>query len=175
MKDVESQGKWFGFLWSALCPQWGDHHIRCISEEGLNPSLYDLGLEWSQVDTLPHHDQLIALPSGGPPLAPSTKVSTPSEVGTAMPHQQKSSCTTLVVDHGMERRSIALSWITLIILPIVQVSTTKGTLCPNSDSSGTIRNTVSSSYPAIPHTCTYRITTPSGLVHFLPNPIRFSG
>ena len=111
------------------------------------------------------------LPSGGPPLAPSTGVSTPSEVGTAMPHQQESSCATLVVDHGMER----LSQITLIILLIMQVPMTKGTLHLNLDSSGTIRNTASSSYPAIPHTCMCRMTNPSELVHFPPNPTRFNG
>ena len=59
MKDVESWEKWFGLLWSAFHSQWGDHHIRCISKEGLNPSLYDLSLEWPQVDTLLHHNQLI--------------------------------------------------------------------------------------------------------------------
>ena len=115
------------------------------------------------------------LPSGGPPLAPSTIVSTPLEAGTAVPHQQESSRTTLIVDHSVERWSISLSQITLIILPIVQVPTTKRTLHPNSDSSGTTRNTVSSSYPAIPRTCTHRMTNPSGLVHFPPNPMRFNG
>ena len=47
MKDVESRGEWFAFPWLAFCPRWGDHHVRCVSEEGLDPSLYDLGLEWS--------------------------------------------------------------------------------------------------------------------------------
>ena len=64
---MESWGKWFGFLWSAFHPQWGDHHVRCISEEGLNPSLYDLSLEWPQVDTLPHQNQLINAPLWGSP------------------------------------------------------------------------------------------------------------
>ena len=67
MKDVESWGKQFGFLWLAFHPQRGDHHVRCISEEGLNPSLYDLGLERSQADTLPHHNQLINAPLWGSP------------------------------------------------------------------------------------------------------------
>ena len=114
------------------------------------------------------------LPSWGPPLAPSTGVSAPSEVGTATPHQQESSRTTLVVDHGVESQSISLSQITLIILPIVQVPTTKGTLRLNSDSSGTTRITMSSSYPVIPHTCMCKMTNLSGLVHFPPNPMRFS-
>ena len=112
--------------------------------------------------------------SGGSPLAPSTGVSTPSEVGTAMPNQQESSLANLIVDHGVERWPILLSQITLIILLIVQVPTTKGTLRPNSDSSGTTRNTTSSSYPAIPCTCTQKMTNPSGLVCFPPNPTRFN-
>ena len=52
---------------------------------------------------------------------------------------------------------------------------TRGTLQPNLDSSGTTRNTTSSSYPEISLTCTHRITNPSRLVHFLPNPTRFNG
>ena len=125
--------------------------------------------------TLPHTiTSSSMLPSGNPLLTPSTRVSAPSEVGMAMPNRQESSHATLVVDHGMERWSISLSPITLIILPIVQVPTTKGTLCPNSDSSGTTRNTTSSSYPAIPRTCMRKMTNPSGLVRFLPKPTRFS-
>ena len=114
-------------------------------------------------------------PSGDPQLAPLTGVSTPSEAVTAVPNRQESSHTTLVVDHSIERWSISLSRITLIILLIVQVPTTRGTLCLNSDSLGTTRNTASSSYPAIPHTCTCKMTNPSGLVCFPPNPMRFNG
>ena len=117
----------------------------------------------------------LMLPSGDPPLAPSTSVSTPSEVGTAMPNQQDSSHATLIVDHGMVRLSISLSQITLISLLVVQVPTTKGTLYPKSDSSGTTRNTASSSYPAIPRTCTCKMTNLSGLVHIPPSPTRFNG
>ena len=64
---MESWGKRFGFPWLAFCPQWGDHHIGCVSEEGLNPFLYNLSLEWSQVDTLPHYNQLIDAPLQGSP------------------------------------------------------------------------------------------------------------
>ena len=64
---MESQSKWLGFPWLAFLPQRGDHNIRCISEEGLNLSLYDLGLEQSQADTLPHHNQLIDAPLWGSP------------------------------------------------------------------------------------------------------------
>ena len=117
----------------------------------------------------------LTLTSGDPPLAPSTGVSAPSEVGMAMPNWQGSSCPTLVVDHSMVRLSISLSQITLISLLIVQVPTTKRTLHPKSDSSGTTRNTVSSSYPAIPHTCMRKMTNPSGLVHIPPSPMRFTG
>ena len=115
------------------------------------------------------------LPSGDPPLAPSTRVPAPLEVGTAMPNWQESSRATLVVDHAVMRLSILLSWMTLTILPIVQVPTTKGTLCPNLDSLGTTKNTVSLSYPATPHTCMHKMTNLSGLVHFPPNPMRFNG
>ena len=67
MKDVESRGKQFGFLRSAFHPQWINHHVRGISEKGLHPSLYDLGLERPEVDTLPHHNQLINTPLWGSP------------------------------------------------------------------------------------------------------------
>ena len=67
MKDMESQGKWFGFLGLAFRFQWSDHHIRGRSEEGLHPSLYDLGLEWPKADTLPHHNQLVDTPLWGSP------------------------------------------------------------------------------------------------------------
>ena len=113
-------------------------------------------------------------PSGDPLLAPSTWVSALPEVGAAVLLQQESSCAILTVAHGMERWSILLSQMTLIILPIVQVPMTKGTLHPNSNSSGTTRNTTSSSYPAISCTCMCRMTNPSGLVCFPPNPMRFN-
>ena len=67
MKDMESQGKPFGFQRSAFHSQWSDHHIRGISEEGLHPSLSDLGLEWPKVDTLPHRNQLIDTSLWGSP------------------------------------------------------------------------------------------------------------
>ena len=153
----------------------GDHHVRCVSEEGLNPSLYDLGLEWPQVDALPYHNQLIDVPLKGSLTGTFNPSLCTPEAGTAMLLWQGSSHAILAVAHGMERWSISLSQITLIILPIIQVPTTKGILCPNPDSSGTMRNTASLLYPVIPHTCTCRMTNLSGLVHFLPNPMRFNG
>ena len=117
----------------------------------------------------------LMLPSGDPPLAPSTGVSVPSKAGTAALHQQESSCTTLAVDHSMARLSISLSQMTLIILPIVQVPTTSVTLHPKSDLLGTTRNTTSSSISCDTHTCMHKMTNPSGLVHFPPNPMRFNG
>ena len=171
---MESWGKQFGHPWLTFHPQQGDHHVGCISEEGLNPSLYDLGLERSQSDTLLHHNQLIDDPLWGTPSGTFNQSLHPLR-GTAVPCWQERSHITLVVDHGVERWSISLSQISLIILPIVQVPMAKGTLCPNLDSSGTIRNTASSSYPAIPRTCMRRMTNLSGLVRFAPNPIRFNG
>ena len=149
MKDVESQGKQFGFQRLALRSQWSNHYVRSISEEGLHPSLYDFSLGRPEVDTLLYRNQLINVPLQESPLAPSTRASAPSEVGMAAPSWQESSRATLIVDHCVARLSISLSLMT-IILPIVQVPTTKGTLHPKSDSSGTTRNTASSSYPAIP-------------------------
>ena len=114
-------------------------------------------------------------PSGDPPLAPSTWVSAHPEAGAAVLLQQESSYAILAVAHGMERWSILLSRMMLIILPIVQVPMTMGTLLPNSNSSGTTTNTMSSSYPAISRTCTCRMTNLSRLVCFPPNPTRFNG
>ena len=57
----------------------------------------------------------------------------------ATPNQQESSRATLIVDHSVGRLSISLSQMMLIILPIVQVPTTKGTLRLKLDSSGTTR------------------------------------
>ena len=59
---MKSWGKWLGFPRLAFHSQWGDHHIRGISEEGLNPSPHDLSLEQPKVDTLPHHNWLINTP-----------------------------------------------------------------------------------------------------------------
>ena len=67
MKDVESRGKWFGFLRSAFHFQQSDHHVRSISEEGLHLSLYDLSLEWPKADTFPHCNQLVDAPLQGSP------------------------------------------------------------------------------------------------------------
>ena len=67
MKDVESWVKWFGLPQSAFHSQQGDHHIRYISEEGPNPSLYYLSMERPKADTLPHRNQLINVPFWGSP------------------------------------------------------------------------------------------------------------
>ena len=104
--------------------------------------------------------------SWGPLLAPSDWVSTLPRARTAVLFQQESNCTILTVAQGIERGSILLSQMTLIIRPILQVPMTKGTLRLNS---------TSSSYPAISYTCMCRIMNPSRLVHFLPNPTRFNG
>ena len=175
MKDMESQGKWFGLLRSAFCFQQSDHHLGSRSKEGLHPSLYDLGLERPKVDTLPHCDQLIDAPLQGSPTGTFLRSLCPLRSGDGRTQWQDSSHATLVVDHGMARLSISLSQITLISLLVVQVPTNKGTLHPKLDSSGTTRNTASSSYPATPHTCTCKMTNPSGLVCILPNPMRFTG
>ena len=67
MKDMESRGKQFGSPRSAFRSQRSNHHMRSISEEGLHPSLYDLGLERPKADTLLHCNQLVnALLWGSP-------------------------------------------------------------------------------------------------------------
>ena len=175
MKDMESQGKWFGLPRLAFHFQQSDHHIRGRSEEGLYPFLYDLGLEWPKADTLSHRDQLVNTPLRGSPTGTFLRSLCPLGSGDGRTQMQDSSHATLVVDHGMGRLSISLSQIMLISLPIVQVPTTKGTLHLKSDSSGTTRNTMSSSYPATPHTCMHKMTKPSGLVCIPPNPTRFTG
>ena len=50
-----------------LCHQQCDHHVSHISKEGFDLSLYDLSLKRSQVDTLPHCDQLIHIHFLGSP------------------------------------------------------------------------------------------------------------
>ena len=174
MENVESRGKWFGFLRLAFHSQWSDHHVRGIPRRGLTrPSMISVwnGPRWTLFHTITSSSML---PSGDPLLAPSTRVSAPSEAGTAMPNWQESSCTPLIVNHGMVRLSNSLSQMTLIILLIVQVPTTKGTLRPKLDSLGTTGNIASLSYPVIPRTYTRKMTNPSGLVHFPPNPTRFN-
>ena len=164
MKDVEFRGEWFGFPRSAFHFQWSNHHVRSTSEEGLHPSLYDLSLEWPEADTLPHRNWLIDAPLWGSPTGTFNWSLCPFRGRDSHANQQESSRTTLAVDHGMVRLSISLYQMMLIILLIVQVPTTKETLCPKSDSSGTTRNTTSLSYPVIPCTCTRKMTNPSGLV-----------
>ena len=151
MQDMESQGKWFHFLRSAFRFQWSDHHIRGRSEEGLHPSLYDLGLERPKADTLLHRNQLINAPLWGSPTGTFPRSLCPLRSGDG--HVQPAGKQSCHPRSGPRRgEAISLSQMTLIILLIVQVPTTRGTLHPKSDSSGTTRNTASSSYPAIPHT-----------------------
>ena len=75
---MESRGKQFGFPWSAFCSQQGDHHVGCVPKDGINTSLYDLGLEWPQADALPYHNQLVnALLWGSPTSAFNPSLCTP--------------------------------------------------------------------------------------------------
>ena len=63
----------------------------------------------------------------------------------------------LAITHEVDNLSNSLSFITLTILLSVQVPITRGTCLENSDSSGTTRKTVSSSYPVILETCTHKV------------------
>ena len=175
IKDMESQGKRFGFPMSAFNFQRSDHHVEVDLRRGFtHPSMISVwnGPRWTLSHTITSSSMLT---SGDPPLAPSSGVSALSGAGTAVPNWQDSSHATLVVDHSVVRLSISFSWITLISLLIVQIPTTKGTLCPKSDSSGTTRNTASLSYPAIPCTGTRKMTNLSRLVRIPPSPTRFTG
>ena len=79
------------------------------------------------------------------------------------------------VDQGVEIQSISLSLITLMTHAKVQVPITIGTCLPKVDSSGTTRNTTSSSYPATSLTSSLAITNPKGHVHQPPSPTKCSG
>ena len=93
MKDMESQGKQFGFPRSAFCFQRSDHHIRGRSEEGLHPSLYDLSLERPKADTLPHCNQLIDAPLQGSPTGTFIQSLCPLRSGDGHTHlARKQSC-----------------------------------------------------------------------------------
>ena len=145
MKDMESQGKWFGLLRLAFHFQRSDHHIGGRSEERLHLSLYDLSLERPKADTLPHHDQLVNAPLWRSPTGTFLRSLCPLGSGdgrTQLAGQQ--SCYSHSGPQGGE--AVYLTVLdTLISLLMVQVPTTKGTLRLKSDSSGTTRNTASSS------------------------------
>ena len=76
--------------------------------------------------------------SSTPPTAPSPRL--------VVPHLL-SKCNDWVMARWTDNLLILLSVIMLIILQSVQVPNTRGTCLKNSDSSGTMRKTTSSSYP----------------------------
>ena len=80
-----------------------------------------------------------------------------------------------IITQDVDIPSSSLSLIALTILPSMHVPIMRGTCLENSDSSGTTRKTMSSSYPAISLTWTQKITRPRGLVLMPPNPIKFRG
>ena len=81
----------------------------------------------------------------------------------------------LTITHGVDNLSSSLSFITLTILPSVQVLITRGTYLENSDSSGTTKKMMSLSYPVITVTCTHNIMKPRGQVLVPPNPTKLRG
>ena len=81
----------------------------------------------------------------------------------------------LAIAHEVDNLSNSLSFITLTILPSLQVPIMRGTCLENSDLSGTTRKMMSSSYLAISVTCTCKITKPRGRVLVLPSPIKLRG
>ena len=151
MKDVESQGKQFGFPRSAFHSQQSDHHVRSISKEGLHPSLYDLDLERPEADTLPHRNQLVDAPLWGSPTGTFN--------WSLCPLRGRDSCTQLAGKqlchpHSGPQRGEAVY---LTLSDDVDYS---------ADSAGPHDQWDPPSYPAIPRTCMRRMTNPSGLYIF---------
>ena len=103
--------------------------------------------------------------------APPSMVPLPTapESTTTVPHLLNK-WEALPITYKVDNLSSSLSFITLTILPSVQVPITRGTHLENSDSSGTTRKIMSSSYPVILVTCTCSIMKPRGWVLVPPNP-----
>ena len=159
----------------SLPSQQGDHHIGCASEEGLNPSLYDLSLEEPQVDALLYHNQLIDASLWGSPTGTfNPSLCTPrggddcAPLAGKQPHHP----------HSGPRCG----------------GTVYLTFPDNTDYSGNRTDPYDQGDPPSevgligyhkehiifiiagdPHTCTCRMTNPSRLVCFPPNPTRFNG
>ena len=107
------------------------------------------------------------------PSSPGVLLASPNS-GAAVPHQHNK-CKAHAIVQEVENWSSSLSLMTLTILPSVHVPITRGMHLENSDSSGTTRKMMSSSYPTISLTWTCKVTKPRSLVLVPPNPIKFRG
>ena len=125
------------------------HHKRGLPEQELHLAFENLGLEWSQLHMFLHQDGFIyTFVSGlcGQGLGLFCSSNCPLTKGGAVPCLL-SKRDIWVMAHGTDNLSISLSLITLIILQSIQVPNNRGTCLKNSDLSGTMRKTMSSSYP----------------------------
>ena len=165
---MESRGKQFGFPWSAFHSQWGDHHIGCASEEGLNTSLYDVGLEWPQAEALLYHNQLIDAPLWESPngtfnqsLCPLRGGDSHSPLAGKQPHHPRSGprCGEMVY---------------LTLSDNIDYSADHAGPYDQGDPPSKLRLIRDHQEHCVFITCTCRMTNPSGLVCFLPNPTRFN-
>ena len=91
------------------------------------------------------------------------------------PHLMLRSLDACTTTQGGDNMSSLLSLIMFTTWQSVQVPITSGTHLEKSEPSGTIRKTMSSSYPTISLTWTLRMTNPNGQVRLPPNPTKCSG
>ena len=174
MKDMESWGKWFGFPRSVFHSQQSNHHVRSISEEGLHLPLYDLSLEWPEVDTLPYRNQLVDAPLRGSPTGTFNRSLCPLRGGDGCAQlagkQLHHPCSG--PQHGEA--------VYLTLSDDVDHSANSAGPHNQRDPPSEIRLIrhhqehcifiISCDTP----TCMHKMTNPSGLVHFPPNPTRFN-
>ena len=169
MKDMESQGKQFGFTLSAFHFQWSNYHVRGRSEEGFHPSLYDLNLERPKADTLPHRDQLIDVHLWRSPTGTFFQRLCPLRARDD--HAQlagKQSCHPRSGPWHGEAVYLALT-------DNVDRSADSASPYNQRDPSPKIGLIGHHQEPVIPHTCTCKMTNLSRLVHIPPSPTRFTG
>ena len=106
--------------------------------------------------------------SSWPPATPSCKVA-------STPPLRDNNWARHKVAYGVVSWSSSLSLMTLMILPSIQVPSTKGTRLEKADQLGTTKNTISSSYPATSFTCSLMITNPKACMCWPPIPTRSTG
>ena len=127
-------------------PQGHHHDMGAFPNEWFDPALLYLHLEWSQSNIVFHKDWLIQV-STHQGLCCSHPLLCRAITGWARVFRYSvlSKREALTIAQGVKSLSISLSLITLMILPSIQVPITIGTRWENSNSSGTMRKTTSSS------------------------------
>ena len=113
---------------------------------------------------MPDADSGAVVPSVGPsPTAPESTTTVPCLL---------SKQEVLAITHEVDNLSNSLYFITLTILPSLQVPIMRGTCLKNSDSSGTTRKMMFLSYLVISVTCTHKIMKLRGRVLMPSRPIK---